>query len=217
MATWETYDGSAVELDDCADGRVYFRADPENPNTDGFHKADWNHGEVWTHYFKTVKSVKAGGNIQFLLESTGTRMDVPASGFYQLFGKSEYNEETGESTGSCSSLTTAPELPATTLADSCYASMFRDCQSLETAPSLPATTLASSCYAAMFWNCQSLETAPDLPAENLAASCYSTMFLNCKSLTKPPAISAKKLNMSCYNSMFSGCSSLATAPELPVE
>lgn len=63
------------------------------------------------HYFKTDGSVKAGGNIQFLLESTGTRMDVPANGFYHLFGGY---------IGECTSLTTAPTLPATTLADCCY-------------------------------------------------------------------------------------------------
>lgn len=82
MATWAAYDGSIVELDNCTDNRVYFRADPENPNTDGFHKEDYDHGEAWTHYFKTDGSVKAGGNIQFLLESTGTRTDVPEYGFY---------------------------------------------------------------------------------------------------------------------------------------
>ena len=81
MATWEIYDGSIVELDDCTDNRVYFRADPANPNTNGFHKEDYEHGEAWTHYFKTDGSVKAGGNIQFLLESTGTRPDVPEYGF----------------------------------------------------------------------------------------------------------------------------------------
>ena len=31
---------------------------------------------------------------------------------------------------SCTSLTSAPELPATTLADRCYSSMFESCQSL---------------------------------------------------------------------------------------
>lgn len=82
MATWAAYDGSIVELDDCTDNRVYFRADPANPNTDGFHKQDEDHEEVWTHYFKTDGSVKSGGNIQFLLESTGTRSDVPEYGFY---------------------------------------------------------------------------------------------------------------------------------------
>lgn len=63
MATWEIYDGSIVELDDCTDSRVYFRADPDNPNIDGFYKEDWEAAEAWTHYFKTDKSVKAGGSI----------------------------------------------------------------------------------------------------------------------------------------------------------
>jgi hypothetical protein len=42
----------------------------------------------------------------------------------------------------CTSLTIAPELPATTLADNCYQYMFYNCASLITAQSiLPATTL----------------------------------------------------------------------------
>ena len=47
-------------------------------------------------------------------------------------------------------LTTAPELPATTLANFCYACMFQDCTSLTQAPALPATTLADYCYYCMF-------------------------------------------------------------------
>ena len=56
----------------------------------------------------------------------------------------------------CSSLTSAPELPATALAQYCYYSMFSDCTSLTTAPELPATTLATGCYSYMFQNCSKL-------------------------------------------------------------
>ena len=56
----------------------------------------------------------------------------------------------------CTSLTEAPELPATTLANQCYYQMFKNCTSLITAPELPATTLASYCYDYMFDNCQTL-------------------------------------------------------------
>ena len=56
----------------------------------------------------------------------------------------------------CTSLTTAPELPATTLAESCYSSMFIDCTSLTTVPELPATTLANDCYHSMFYGCSNL-------------------------------------------------------------
>ena len=61
---------------------------------------------------------------------------------------------------SCTSLTQAPELPATTLASNCYSNMFNNCTSLTQAPALPATTLANSCYGAMFFRCSSLTQAP---------------------------------------------------------
>ena len=56
------------------------------------------------------------------------------------------------------SLTIAPTLPATTLADNCYNGMFRECSSLTTAPELPATILASDCYRQMFQSCSNLNT-----------------------------------------------------------
>jgi hypothetical protein len=83
---------------------------------------------------------------------------------------------------SCTSLTTAPKLPATTLRDSCYLSMFANCTSLTTAPELPATTLKPYCYGKMFVGCTSLTTAPELPATTLSDGCYSSMFQGCTSL-----------------------------------
>lgn len=83
----------------------------------------------------------------------------------------------------CTSLTTAPELPTTTLGTCCYHSMFANCSALTTAPELPATELASSCYSSMFAHCTSLTTAPVLPATTLAPYCYELMFYGCKSLT----------------------------------
>ena len=115
----------------------------------------------------------------------------------------------------CTSLVTAPELPATTLADGCYYSMFEGCTSLVTAPELPATTLASNCYSNMFAGCTSLVTAPELPATTLALGCYAEMFSGCTSLTTAPELPATTLADNCYYSMFSGCTSLTTAPELP--
>jgi hypothetical protein len=82
----------------------------------------------------------------------------------------------------CTNLTTAPELPATTLASDCYKNMFSGCTNLTTAPDLPATTLADRCYYNMFRDCTNLTTAPKLPATTLAISCYEYMFYNCKKL-----------------------------------
>ena len=116
---------------------------------------------------------------------------------------------------SCTSLTTAPELPATTLANNCYYSMFASCSSLTTAPELPATTLANNCYYYMFRGCTNLTAAPVLSATTLADYCYYGMFASCSSLTTAPELPATTLVSNCYKNMFASCTSLTTAPELP--
>ena len=114
----------------------------------------------------------------------------------------------------CSVLTSAPELPATKLAESCYSNMFSGCTSLTSAPKLPATTLAVGCYSNMFNGCTSLTSAPTLPAETLANYCYIGMFISCTSLTSAPTLSATTLADYCYTGMFNGCTSLTSAPTL---
>ena len=115
----------------------------------------------------------------------------------------------------CKSLTSAPKLPATTLANSCYGSMFRYCRNLTSAPELPATTLANYCYQNMFSVCTKLTSAPELPATTLANSCYYGMFSNCTSLTSAPKLPATTLANYCYQNMFVDCTNLTSAPELP--
>ena len=107
-----------------------------------------------------------------------------------------------------SSLTQAPELPATTLTSNCYDGMFRGCTSLTQAPELPATTLAYMCYNSMFRACASLTQAPELPAITLANYCYSNMFQDCTSLTQAPELPATTLSIVCYQQMFQGCTKL---------
>ena len=115
----------------------------------------------------------------------------------------------------CTKLTSAPVLPATTLANSCYFRMFRDCTKLTSAPELPATTLANYCYDGMFENCTNLTSAPKLPATTLANYCYYSMFKKCTKLTSAPVLPATTLANSCYQGMFSICTKLTSAPELP--
>ena len=83
----------------------------------------------------------------------------------------------------CAVLTSAPELPATALADDCYNRMFLGCTSLTATPELPATKLADYCYSSMFLGCTSLTSAPELPATTLAEGCYSSMFADCTKLS----------------------------------
>ena len=147
--------------------------------------------------------IAASGNIMSLLDKTcqSTRISNDFCYNYMFYN--------------CTSLTTAPVLPATTLANSCYFSMFYGCTSLTTAPALPATTLADYCYFSMFYGCTSLTTAPALPATTLANNCYYYMFNGCKSLTTAPALPATTLANHCYSNMFRDCKNLTTAPALP--
>ena len=91
----------------------------------------------------------------------------------------------------CSVLTSAPELPATKLADCCYYYMFYKCTNLTSAPVLPATTLAQECYSNMFTECTNLTSAPELPATKLAVHCYYAMFSICPKLSSVTMLAPK--------------------------
>jgi hypothetical protein len=169
---------------------VYFKAKQgnvkENPNLNGFAQYDEKIEDIIKyHYFILKGSIKAAGNIQFLLENTGTKMEVPDYCYYGMFYNypEEYN----------TALTQAPLLPATTLANRCYDGMFQNCTSLTQAPELPAETLITFCYRNMFSNCTSLTQAPELPAETLNGCCYQNMFEGCTSLAMAPALPATTL------------------------
>ena len=187
---WQTWDLSAVSL---ADGdKMYLKSDDEIPVSET--------GNIYKRFIMTG-SIAASGNIMSLLNFSDT---LTLYAFYCLF----------EGTFQAAVLTQAPELPATTLADGCYKSMFASCGSLTQPPALPATTLAEFCYDYMFGGCASLTTAPELPATTLAESCYSSMFTRCTSLITAPELPATTLDWSCYSSMFAGCTSLTQAPTI---
>lgn len=64
-----------------------------------------------------------------------------------------------------------------------FCNLFKNCTVLASAPELPATTLANECYSSMFEGCTNLKKAPTLPAETLAEGCYSWMFSGCLRLS----------------------------------
>ena len=150
------------------DAKVFFKANGQNerispPYTTG--------GKSMFYTFVMKGKIAASGNIQYLLDETGSRADVPSYCYNSMFGNNL-------------ALTQAPSLPATTLADSCYTSMFFNCSSLTKAPALPATTLADKCYNIMFGNCTALTQAPALPATTLARYCYNSMFGRCSKFSE---------------------------------
>lgn len=203
--------------------KLYLRAIGKNEN---FSKDKSNR-----YQFEMTGKIVASGNIMSLLDKTGTRNDVPAFCFNQLFN-------------GCSCLISAPELPAIELNDSCYLGMFLSCTMLRQVPKLSATKLAENCYKSMFNTCKSLTdvsmlelpanqlepycysymfgwcseitAAPQLNASQLADNCYQLMFVDCTKLTQVQDIlPAENLSACCYYGMFEGCSSLTKAPELP--
>ena len=145
------------------------------------------------YYFIMAWSISASWNVTSLINKNCTDTILTAGCFFQLFLD-------------CYSLTTAPELPATTLTNSCYYAMFMGCASLTTAPELPATTLADFCYDSMFED-SSLTIPPQLPATTLARGCYLDMFNSCP-LTALPQLPATTLAKECYLRMFDRCDSI---------
>ena len=196
----------------------------------------------WKRFTRTVENIRFGGTLGSLRlrgkSSKGTAHDnklyysrieffskkspVDCSGDIRtLIDYENYDDVSTANARFCNlfcgnpQLRTTPELPATTLAKSCYEHMFSGCSALTEAPELHATTLAKSCYESMFSCCSALTEAPELPATTLAESCYKDMFMCCSALTEAPKLPAKTLAESCYNGMFTFCSALTQAPELP--
>ena len=112
-------------------------------------------------------------------------------------------------------ITTAPALPATTLSNGCYYSLFEGCSKLVNAPQLPATEMKPNCYRSLFYGCTSLVNPPELPATTMAMGCYQQLFRNCNKLVNAPALPATVLAQNCYQGIFHDCTSLVTAPKLP--
>ena len=85
----------------------------------------------------------------------------------------------------------------------CYREMFRNCTSLTSVPDLPATTAAQGCYWNMFRLCTGLTTANIIfGATTLSADCCRELFRGCRNLTTVPIFRASTLATRCYQQML---------------
>ena len=118
------------------------------------------YGESGSSSFNGTAKFAASGNIMSLLDPINfqTLKEVPAYAFYALFS-------------GCTGLTAAPELPGTTLGDSCYFKMFSGCTGLTSTPELPAATLGNSSMGTMFIGCSALTKVICLATDISAANC----------------------------------------------
>ena len=135
--TWQDFivGGTIVTLANVGD-KMWLRAKTTNS---GF-------ATSWSDYntFVMTGKIAASGSIMCLLKNDGNTNTVPSNYCFSFLFSN------------CTSLTQAPELPATTLTPACYGMMFSGCTSLTTAPELPATTMFNNCYYRMFSGCTSL-------------------------------------------------------------
>ena len=196
---WTAVNASTVVTFGGAKGNLRLRG----KNSAGTAKDSWNYATIT--FDKPDVKVTCTGDIRTLLDYESYKtVKTDQALFCCLFEN-------------CTAITSAPDLPAETLADKCYREMFANCKNLVKAPALPAKTLAEYCYESMFEGCTSLKTAPELPATKLADCCYRSMFSGCKSLDTAPTLSVEALANNCYSTMFKGCTSLKTAPVLPAK
>ena len=165
-------------------------------------------GKSWTPYNvgDTITIPKSGGKVYFKAVGQNNRMATSPENYHKFDFIGQF-----EASGNVNSILEEDETIARTMSlenrQFCYAYLFAG-GTLTTAPELPATTLAYGCYAFMFDNCTSLTQAPVLPAYDLTDFCYYNMFQGCTSLTKAPELPAYDLVDSCYAYMFQGCTSL---------
>lgn len=222
----QTTSQTPVSLSYSTDGTTWttwlYTSQTENDSTiHTFNNINVNNGD--RVYFKGNNSTGLGSgngqdNAQFVL--TGS-MAGSGNTMSLLYGDNFENENNAPDHcfdklfKNCSSLTTAAELPATSLGVGCYNQMFAGCSNLTTAPALPATVLtngknpANACYMAMFSKCSSLTTAPVLPATGLIDHCYYEMFYGCSSLNYVKAMFTNTL-YSGINYWLQGVSSTGT-------
>lgn len=110
-------------------------------------------------------------------------------------------------------------LPASTGAN-CYMEMFLNCTSLTSAPALPATVLADKCYFRMFYGSglTSIPTFPSVVTMEITPGTrhryFFQMFQNCKGieqLTEPlPVGQNSTLQRGCFEDMFAHCTKLTS-------
>ena len=142
----------------------------------GYYSAEMD--DAVGNYFFAADKAYVYGNVMSLLGGAnfaGLDAIEDENAFAYLFA--DYNES-----GHNEDLLSHPDkplvLPATTLAQNCYNSMFRDCTGLTAAPALPATTLEQYCYNSMFSGCTHLVAITCLATDISASGALSNWVLN---------------------------------------
>ena len=173
-----------------ANGKLYMRAEATYWGT-----SSWSAGAS----ISVNNSYQVGGNLMSLFYGSGFTGDerVFPSNTSWICGYMFFRQD---------NLINADKLllPAMTLTDYAYRSMFENCHYLLTLPELPALTMTTNCYVAFAMDCRALRKACELPATTLASSCYRSMFERCNNLDTAPSIlpATAPIASNCYYMLF---------------
>lgn len=168
--TWTQYTwtsgstaGAVITLANAGD-RVWFRGDNATFSTDT------------NSYYKFAFSGRlyASGNIMSLLDKKCLSLTIPNAWCFVYLFQSQYVSN--------ANLLSAPRLPATKLADSCYTSMFHRQGNITEMPELPAMELTYNCYYNMFKETGITEV--ELKPETIGRRSFGEMFYACQNLKK---------------------------------
>ena len=184
-----TQDGSTVSL-------------KKNRSPVGSFQTSRDGGNTWSDYtIDTAITLNTGDEVAFRAKSDRSAQSYTDYFSFEMTGKIEawHNVMSLYRTNDFATYESVVEYA--------FHHLFAGCKSLTKAPALPATTLAKTCYDSMFTG-TSLTNAPELPATTLAQVCYYGMFHLCASLVKAPELQVTTLADKCCQHMFSGCSNL---------
>lgn len=201
--TWTTWDFSNITIPQ--DKTIYFKGNnPVSGISYCYNSSTSTTNPSWTYVrnsFTMSGYVESSGSIMSLVHGdnvSNTTIPNGAKGYGGVFCAVFAD---------CTGLTTAPELPATSVNQGAYKNLFSGCISLTKAPELPATTLGFDCYNNMFLGAD-LKECPILPATTLVEACYRGMFARNINLIAAPYLPAETLVKDCYRDMFASCSNL---------
>ena len=181
-----------------ADGDLRLRGKSPDGTSTGNNLSD----SYYVQFSNADVGVRSRGDIRTLIDwENYSTADTKNARFGRLFYEA-------------TALVSAPDLPITKLASSCYTTMFYE-TSIERAPELPAVEVPEGGYYQMFKLCNKLKSSPDLKATKVGSSAYYCMFQACMSLKKAPEIYATEFTGSnnCY-CMFIRCSAMEEGPSV---
>lgn len=169
-------------------------------------------GENWIAFdpraqpFASFKMYNIGDKVYFRAGTAGntrTALNLSVYYYFSLSGKVA-------ASGSIMSLLDGTNRHNTTLTTkNTFVRLFKECSNLTSAPDLPATGLAASCYQFMFQKCTGLTAAPILPAASLATNAYRSMFQDCSGITSAKISAQDASTATCMMQMFDNCSNLS--------